>query len=117
MSADTEAVELRVDFDGFVCSDEMPYRERTRADGAPWRRPDGWHDTELVAVVVEALCEGVLNVAVPFGLLDDDGYVTSSPAEARGFRLEFSVKATGGDTHVDGDPSGYRLATTGPELA
>lgn len=74
-AADAATVELRVDFDALVTSPLMPHRERTRADGTPWRRPTGWHHAEVVAVVVEALFEPVLAVETPFEPLGRDGWV------------------------------------------
>lgn len=68
-------MELRVEFEAFVRSDNMPYRDRTRAGGVPWERPDGWHYTELVAVVIEATHDDVVDVSVPFESLDEDGLV------------------------------------------
>lgn len=75
MSFDTESVDLHVDFAAILQSDDVPHRDRTRANGLPWRPPTGWHHAEVVAVVVEALFTEVVEVETPFEMLRADGMV------------------------------------------
>lgn len=73
----TKQTELRVNFDAYVCSDDMPHTERTRAGGEPWRRPDGWHHSEVVAAIIEAVHDEIVAVDPDFDLVDDRvGWVT-----------------------------------------
>jgi hypothetical protein len=75
VSFDTESVDLHVDFAAILQSDDVPHRDRTRANGLPWRPPAGWHHAEVVAVVTEALFTEVVEVETPFEVLRADGMV------------------------------------------
>ncbi|ERG97052.1 hypothetical protein [Haloquadratum walsbyi] len=63
---DTERATIRIDYDAVVSSDDMPHIERTRADGTPWRTPDGWSYQEIVAVIIEAKNSEIINIEAPF---------------------------------------------------
>ena len=62
----TEPATIRIDYDAVVSSDDMPHIERTRADGTPWRTPDGWGYQEIVAVIIEAKNDKIINIETPF---------------------------------------------------
>lgn len=75
-TGNTEKAELRVNFDAYVCSDDMPHTERTRAGGEPWRRPDGWHHSEVVAAIIECVHQNIVTVDPDFEVVDgSEGWV------------------------------------------